>query len=189
MRNGNRAQFVRLCDCGCGQPTLLAPEDRENRGWTKGQPQARLAGHMRGRAAKPGIERFMALTEKRADGCWIWTGSVNESGYGRFTERPLGTQYAHRWSYMFYVGPIADGLEIDHLCRVRACVNPEHLEAVPGRVNFLRSANPVAVAITTNRCKRGHEFTEENTYVHPKTGHRTCRKCRAASAAAGRRAS
>lgn len=73
-------------------------------------------------------------------GCWIWKGPVAPNGYGQMPSRAneYGERLAHRASYRFHVGPIPDGLEIDHLCRVRCCVNPAHLEAVTHSVNILR---------------------------------------------------
>lgn len=84
------------------------------------------------------IQRFVAKVDFNGrDGCWEWTGATDPTGYGRFFVD--GTmQYAHRWSYETFVGPIPAGLDIDHLCRVRRCVCPGHLEAVTRRENLLR---------------------------------------------------
>lgn len=81
------------------------------------------------------------LSDDRPDlgPCWIWVGKVNQFGYGRFNVDHLEVQ-AHRWSYEHHVGPIPNGLEVDHLCFVRNCVNPKHLEAVTGLENQRRAA-------------------------------------------------
>jgi hypothetical protein len=69
-------------------------------------------------------------------GCWLWTGYVDRHGYGQFKGAKQGS--AHRWSYEYHAGPIPEGLQLDHLCRVRSCVNPAHLEPVTCRVNVSR---------------------------------------------------
>jgi hypothetical protein len=109
--------------------------------------------------------------------CWIWIGRVTSEGYGTMSVRNRST-YVHRFSYELHVGPIPDGLHIDHLCRNPPCVNPAHLEAVTIRENTMRGDGP---RLTRERgrskthCKHGHEFTEENTYWHK--GHRKCKAC------------
>jgi hypothetical protein len=70
--------------------------------------------------------------------CWLWTAGLDPDGYGKF--RAPGEQSAYRWSYTYHVGPIPEGLELDHLCRVRRCVNPWHLDPVTRLVNILRAA-------------------------------------------------
>lgn len=79
-------------------------------------------------------------------GCWIWQGSVSNTGYGR-----IGSRYAHRVSYERSNGPIPDGLTIDHLCRTTLCVNPDHLEPVTHRENVLRGMSPGAIAYRARR--------------------------------------
>jgi len=81
-------------------------------------------------------ERFFAKVDKGGPGgCWLWVGSNN----GRYPVFPKGGRYAHRWSYEHHVGPIPEGYEIDHLCRVTLCVNPTHLEAVTPQENKRRA--------------------------------------------------
>ena len=125
------------------------------------------------------VDRFadkIALTDS---GCIEWIASLNGVGYGQFYLGPgLGNCGAHRWSYEHHVGPIADGLELDHLCRNRACVNPEHLEPVTHRVNALRGAGVGAIAASKTHCPWGHPYSGPNLYIYPTSGYRGCRACR-----------
>ena len=89
---------------------------------------------------------------------------------------------AHRVAYRLEVGPIPRGLVLDHLCRVRNCVRPDHLEPVTRGENVLRGETIPAANRAKTACKDGHDFDEENTYIAP-NGHRGCRKCRAAAQA------
>lgn len=82
---------------------------------------------------RPAEERFLAKVDK-TDTCWIWTGAKRTGGYGQFYFDGR-TCKAHRFSYEFYVGPIPNGAQIDHRCRVRACVNPDHLRPVSNKEN------------------------------------------------------
>ena len=103
---------------------------------------------------------------KTSSGCWMWTG-LTQGGYGKWNGR-----HAHRIVYELLVGEIPPGLELDHLCRVAGCVNPEHLEPVTGEENRRRKY----ASITT--CKNGHAFDEANTYYRL-AGGRDCRRCMA----------
>lgn len=123
-------------------------------------------------------------------GCWNWQLFKND-GYGRMWvgSRSDGTRRfdrAHRVAYRELVGPIPEGLELDHLCRNPSCVNPEHLEPVTSRTNLLRSEAPSAHQARQTHCKRGHEFTAENTYVDKKRK-RYCIECRRLRVATYRR--
>lgn len=116
-------------------------------------------------------ERFWSKVDVREiDECWPWTAYITPKGYGRFWTGKT-TQYAYRVAYEMRVGEIPTGLELDHLCHNRSCVNPAHLEPVTHEVNIARSSN----ALKTH-CKRGHEFTSETTYLK-KGGGRQCRAC------------
>lgn len=119
--------------------------------------------------------RFWNFVDKTGpDGCWLWTGG-NNRGYGLFWLGGQPTQvYAHRFAYELCVGPIPAGLEIDHLCFVRSCVNPDHLEAVTTSVNGQRRGERYRPQL----CKYGHPYDDENTYVRPDGKGRDCRICR-----------
>ena len=112
-------------------------------------------------------------------GCWEWTGSLNNKGYGQVGHGGK-TSSTHRVAYTLLVGAIPDGLHIDHLCRNRSCCNPDHLEAVPLRTNTLRGVSFAAANAVKTHCRKGHEYTAENTYVDSR-GSRSCRTCRADS--------
>lgn len=117
--------------------------------------------------------RFFAKVDKGGPGgCWLWTGTINRSGYGTIRIGDHGAFLAHRWSYEHHVGAIPDGLVIDHLCRTRCCVNPEHMEPVTPRENQRRG---LLGALKTH-CRNGHEYTPENTYTR-QDGRTECRTC------------
>lgn len=131
---------------------------------------------------RPFEERLWERIDKNApNGCWLWTRALNASGYG-VVGRENKILRVHRVTYELLVGPIPEGMQLDHLCRVRACCNPDHLEPVTNRENWLRGQHHTAVMIRENKCKRGHEMTEENTYWR-KNGGRLCRACVLDSAA------
>lgn len=110
--------------------------------------------------------QFLEKVEKAADGCWLWTGTKYSNGYGQFKR-----QIAHRYSYRYAKGEIPDGLCLDHLCRNKACVNPDHLEPVTQGENLRRAGQGMQT-----HCPYGHEYTPENTRRSTE-GHRHCRAC------------
>lgn len=110
--------------------------------------------------------------------CLIWTASRQPSGYGVFglTSSPQKNVRAHRAAYEHWRGPIPDGLVIDHLCRVRSCVNPWHMEPVPQATNIRRGQSPAAQQGRLTHCREGHPFAGDNLIMD--NGHRRCRECR-----------
>jgi hypothetical protein len=127
-------------------------------------------------------------------GCWAWNGTVAYDGYGRLPSGRRGVTFpAHRVAYEYAKGPIPDGMQIDHLCRVKCCINPDHLEAVTPSINVLRGLVPTTASKHMKslqdrlkaelrsdpapHCKRGHPFDDENTYVD-KNGFWHCRECK-----------
>ena len=112
-------------------------------------------------------------------GCWEWNGHIDEDGYGKCGRR-AGETLAHRAFYVILVGPVPDGYELDHDCRNRRCVNPAHLGAVTGLVNRQRAiVGPTHRNAVKAQCKRGHDFTAENTVTENWKGkrRRRCRTC------------
>lgn len=128
------------------------------------------------------LDRFLIKVNRVESGCWEWTAARMQNGYGRFR---VGSQVdgsrrqvlAHRFAYEEFVGPIPEGLEVHHVCRNRACVNPEHLRAVTHRENLLDGDTFAAANVAKVECPKGHPYDEENTYRNPNTGHRLCRAC------------
>jgi hypothetical protein len=133
---------------------------------------------LQGRARRDPAERFWLHVDK-TEFCWLWTGNVNRKGYGRFNDGDVTAKAAHRWSYEHVNGPIPVGLQIDHLCRTPACVNPSHLEAVTPRENTVRGMSPELTSArhaAITHCPANHEYTVANTYRGP-SGKRQCRAC------------
>lgn len=109
--------------------------------------------------------------------CWIWTaGRRGPDGYGGFTPTRKRTVFAHRYAYELLVGPIPDGLELDHLCRVRPCVNPSHLEPVTHRENVMRGRAVTAINARKTHCPQGHPYSGANLRFNT-GGDRVCRAC------------
>ena len=116
-------------------------------------------------------------------GCWLWTGALDPKGYSHVTVRGRTTR-GHRLSFETHKGPIPAGLEIDHLCRTRCCVNPDHLEAVTHAENVARgdysgNGKDRSWYVPQTHCKRGHPLSGENLFVNPR-GARVCLECRRA---------
>lgn len=128
------------------------------------------------------LDQFWAQVDKNTDSdCWLWTGRTDGKGYGFFSYASRAHR-AHRLSYRLLVGEIPEGLQLDHLCRVRNCVNPAHLEPVTNRVNVLRGISMVAENAKKTHCPNDHEYTPDNitwtkTYPDGRKSGRRCKKC------------
>lgn len=129
-----------ICQCGCGQPAPIAAMTSRLHGWAAGKPLRFIQGHAGYLKRRDRLTSDLWIIEDRGftSPCWIWNGQSDTNGYARFKYQGR-RQLAHRAVYEQEVGPIRDGLDIDHLCRVRNCVNPTHLEAVTRAVNIQRS--------------------------------------------------
>lgn len=128
-------------------------------------------GSMRG----PAVKRFMNKVRVCDDtGCWLWTAGLHYKGYAKFRDDTGRKVFAHRWAYEWFRGRIPDGLQIDHLCRVRHCVNPYHMEPVTNAENQRRGLKNQNGGKT--HCDHGHLLAGENLHITPK-GHRRCLEC------------
>lgn len=147
-----------LCACGCNQHVILP-----------------TATYLRGHHWKPTYEsRFWSKVNK-TENCWLWTGSLTTKGYGQYG---LNNKRAHRLAWFFTYGtwPAQDGL--DHLCRIRHCVNPAHLEEVSTSTNLHRGEPNWKKQKNKTHCVNGHLFDEQNTYWRPdRPTQRLCRQC------------
>lgn len=110
--------------------------------------------------------------------CWMWRGAKTPGGYGQFRPDYRGPSVvSHRYAYELLVGPIPDGLQLDHLCRTRACVNPAHLEPVTQIENIRRGFSVATFNRLKTHCPQDHPYDTANTYINPTTKGRFCRAC------------
>ena len=125
------------------------------------------------------LERAFKKVAFDSSGCWLWTGCIGH-GYGQIWAGNKRNKSAHRVMYEAFRGPVPAGLELDHLCRVTACCNPFHLEAVSHTVNVQRGTRggPTLINANATECKYGHPLSGDNLYIYP-SGKRGCRQCRA----------
>jgi hypothetical protein len=116
------------------------------------------------------LENLLNQAYESQTGCWVWNGGVTNSGYGKATVN-YKTVLMHRYMYEATYGPIEEGLQLDHLCRNKLCINPEHLEPVTAKVNMERHY------VNQTHCLRDHPLSGSNLYVTP-DGRRQCKDCR-----------
>ncbi|MGW3711430.1 HNH endonuclease signature motif containing protein [Streptomyces albogriseolus] len=146
--------------------------------------------------SRPLLDRLLSKTTPGFGGCVVWTGGVNKKNYGitsvMAAPRKQRRLYAHRAAYELFIGPIPEGMQVDHLChnrdaecpggdtcRHRRCINPHHLEAVSPQENQRRSPRTFpSLQGARSTCVNGHPFDEVNTYIRPDTGGRQCKQCR-----------
>jgi hypothetical protein len=147
---------MNICACGCGGQTKAT--------WCRGHNN--------------NSQREVLTLTGPPFACWLYGGTLTPDGYGNSRFAGTNERYVHRAAWELANGPIPAGMTIDHLCRVRSCYNPSHLEPVTKRENTLRGIGPTAVHARQTHCIRGHEFTPENTA----TDHRGGRRCRACTA-------
>lgn len=121
-----------------------------------------------------------SVTRPELGRCWIWTAAKVSKGYGNFTLADGSSEGAHRWAYKALVGPIPEGLTLDHLCRVRSCVNPAHLEPCPAVENYQRGDTGGLHHRLKTHCPKGHPYSGDNLYGYMRDGspRRGCKTCR-----------
>lgn len=132
------------------------------------------------------LERFWARIKIDENGCWIWQGARGAGGYGQMSVNGRRV-LTHRLAFEHYKRPFAEGEQADHLCRVRPCANPEHMEGVSSRTNTQRGMAPMMVLHRNRICKNGHPMVGDNIAKGPH-GSKLCRLCRNARAQAKRKA-
>lgn len=142
------------------------------------QPRVRITEQSK----MPLIDRIMTrIVLDPGSGCWLWEGALTV-GYGclkPLVDEPKRTDLVHRLTYEYFIGPIPDGLEPDHLCRVRSCCNPWHLEPVTRRENAIRGecgSVTRAKMLAKTHCPQGHPYSGDNLYI-AKSGDRMCKTC------------
>jgi HNH endonuclease len=164
---------IGVCQCGCGGRTTLSPKNNTRDGYVKGEYRRYLNGHSR----IPLEDSYAEEDRGHETPCWVWQRPLNGNGYGELRFNNRGRK-AHAVFYERKHGEIPAGLELDHLCRVRACVNPDHLEPVTHAENMRRSVpgGPFAENAARTHCIHGHPFDEANTIIGPR-GNRQCREC------------
>ncbi len=129
------------CWCGCGGKAPLAAQSWPRLGVRKGEPMRHIKNHFPYTTGPDYLEEFATKVSDITTPCWIWQHAQQKHGYGARHSKDGSSRLAHRMMYERHRGPIAKNLDLDHLCRVPSCVNPDHLEPVPHRVNSERGCN------------------------------------------------
>jgi hypothetical protein len=164
----------------CSAPECNRPVGRSARGLC---PRCYKRWYRHGSTSyptQPVEPRFWPKVDK-TETCWLWNAGTNGVGYGMFwVDKDRGRVLAHRYAYELLVGPIPEGLTLDHLCRQPTCVRPDHLEPVTHRENVRRGNGWGGRKARQTHCLRGHELTEANIYRKPsRPTSRECRTCMA----------
>lgn len=162
-----------------GSTTTSVTIDVLRRAAAKIRETAVVGPHHHAPRSLPTWDRVAMRLSIDSDGCWIWHGAKTDGGYGCVRDASGRTVRVHRWVYEHLVGPVSEGLDLDHLCRVRACANPAHLEPVTRRLNTLRGQTIAASEAAQTHCLRGHELAGDNLYTRPGVRpRRVCRTCK-----------
>lgn len=159
-----RSRVVKHCSRACCDAAKKTPEARWARFWAK--------------VDKNGPDGVHSQTGENLGPCWLWTAAMAGPGEEKYGHVSFGAgmQRCHILTYEAARGPVPYGLVIDHLCRVRRCVNPSHLEAVTTRENLLRGTGIIAIAASKTHCVNGHGLTGMNLLIDE--GKRRCAECR-----------
>ncbi|MHC4951671.1 MAG: HNH endonuclease signature motif containing protein [Planctomycetota bacterium] len=144
----------------------------KGRGGSEGRKKRRVVAKHRNSPLNERIFRRVCVDENE---CWLWLGYTDRDGYATISISNWPHK-AHRIVYQMFNGLLSEGLTIDHLCRVRRCLNPKHMEPVTNVENVMRGESIPAQFARNTHCKYGHPFDKENTYYRL-TGGRRCREC------------